>query len=209
MIAKERDSSERLVMFTDAVAAIALTLLILPLLETVNEVSSFEDLVHEHRSQFAALLLSFAVIFRFWWGHHRLFQHISRISGWLVVWSAVWTFAIVLLPIPTAVISAFHTSAGTVFFYGATLALSSGSLAALAWIGYRNPDLAEGRHPVPRERVVGNLSMFLAQVIATVVGCVFADTINFWAFFLMFLAGPIEHLLRTRWRSSAPATPTA
>ncbi|GIM93278.1 TMEM175 family protein [Paractinoplanes toevensis] len=54
MIAKERDGSERLVMFTDAVAAIALTLLILPLLETVAEVPSFDELVHEHRSQFGA-----------------------------------------------------------------------------------------------------------------------------------------------------------
>jgi hypothetical protein len=110
-------------------------------------------------------------------------------------------FAIVLLPIPTAVISAFSSSAGTVLFYGATLALSSGALTALAWTAYRHPELSEGRTPLPRERVLGNLSTFLTQVIATTVGCVFADAINYWAFFLMFLTGPIEHLIRSRWRS--------
>ena len=67
-------------------------------------------------------VLSCAVIFRLLWSHPRLFRHISRLSGWLVAWSAVWTFAIVLLPIPTAAISAFRTSAGTVLFYGASLA---------------------------------------------------------------------------------------
>jgi uncharacterized membrane protein len=198
---KDRDTSERLVMFTDAVAAIALTLLILPVLETVADVESFDVLVHEHVSQFGALLLSFAVIFRFWWAHHRLFRHISRLNGWLVVWSAIWTFAIVLLPIPTAVISALPSSGGTVFFYGATLALSSGSLTAIAWTAYRHPELSEGRTPLPRDKVLGNMSIFLTQVIATIVGCVFADQINYWAFFLMFLTGPVEYAIRSRWRS--------
>ncbi|MFD0521185.1 TMEM175 family protein [Paractinoplanes durhamensis] len=201
---EKRDSSERLVMFTDAVAAIAITLLILPLLETVAEAPSFDELVHEHRAQFGALLLSFAVIFRFWWAHHRLFRHISRLSGWLVVWSAVWTFAIVLLPIPTAVISAFSSSAGTVFFYGATLVLASGSLTALALIAYRNPELSEGRTPVPRDALLGNVTIFATQALATAVGCIFADRVNYWAFFLMFLTGPIERVVRRRWRS-APA----
>ncbi|MEU4241279.1 TMEM175 family protein [Actinoplanes sp. NPDC026619] len=205
MIEKEqRDSSERLVMFTDAVAAIALTLLILPLLETVAEVPSFDELIHDHKSQFGALVLSFAVIFRLWWSHHRLFRHISRLSGWLVAWSAVWTFAIVLLPIPTAVISAFHTSAGTVLFYGATLALSTAALAGIGLTVYRNPELSEGRTPLPRENVLINASFFVTQVIATIVGCVFPD-INFYAFFLMFLTGPLERLLLSRWHTRSSA----
>jgi uncharacterized membrane protein len=78
---------ERLVMFTDAVAAIAITLLILPLLETISEASgadSLGDLVHGHLGQFGAFVLSFAVIFRFWWGHHRVFGHVSRLRPTVV-----------------------------------------------------------------------------------------------------------------------------
>ncbi|WP_203820034.1 hypothetical protein [Paractinoplanes ferrugineus] len=43
------------------------------------------------------------------------------------------------LPSPTAVVSAFSPSTGTVLFYGATLVLCSGSPAVLAWFARRVP----------------------------------------------------------------------
>jgi uncharacterized membrane protein len=197
-------SSERLVMFTDAVAAIAITLLILPLLETISDAYAehppLGDLVHEHLGQFGAFVLSFAVIFRFWWGHHRLFGHLATINRVVVRWSVLWTFAIVFLPIPTAIIAAYRPSAASVGLYGGTLALASGSMAMLARYAYRHPELGAGRTPATREAALGNLTMFLTQVLATVIGAVFADTINFWAFLLMFLTNPVEHLIQSRWR---------
>ncbi|GAA0556664.1 hypothetical protein GCM10010172_44520 [Paractinoplanes ferrugineus] len=42
------------------------------------------------------------------------------------------------------------------------------------------PGLTEGRPPMPREKVLGYESIFLTQVLATIVGCVFAGTTNFW-----------------------------
>ncbi|WP_213009097.1 hypothetical protein [Paractinoplanes toevensis] len=33
------------------------------------------------------------------------------------------------------------------------------------------------------------MTIFLTQVLATIVGCVFADSVNYWAYFLMFLTG--------------------
>ncbi|MBM2617048.1 DUF1211 domain-containing protein [Actinoplanes sp. LDG1-06] len=193
-------SSERLVFFTDAVAAIAMTLLVLPLLDVITDLSEghpgLDELLRDHRLEFGAFLLSFSVIFRIWWAHHRIFRHVSRLNPRLVYLSALWTLAIVFLPIPTALITAYEPSPGTVAIYGGTLALASGSLALISGYARRHPELSDGRTPVPAEIVLGNLATFLVQLLATVVGAVFADRVNFWAFLLMFLTPLLERVLR-------------
>jgi uncharacterized membrane protein len=192
---------ERLVMFTDAVAAIAITLLILPLLETISEVSgegSVGDLVRENRLAFGAFALSFAVIFRFWWAHHRLFRHISILRPGLVGLSALWTFAIVFMPIPTAIVMAYSPSAGTVALYGASIVAVSGSLSAISFYARRHPEVSAGRSPETRREFVVHLTACGAQVVATVVGALLADTVNYWAFLLMFLIGPVERWIGSR-----------
>jgi uncharacterized membrane protein len=196
-------SAERLVFFTDAIAAIALTLLILPLLETVTgaggEHVPLDQLIHEHLGEFGSFVLSFAVIFRLWWSHHRMFQHVETLRPALVRASVIWAFAIVVLPISTAVIIAFPPSAGSVALYGGTLLVASGAMTVLALIVYRNPDLSEGRPPGTREEVLGNVTIFCVQLLSTVIGAVFHDRVNYWAFLLMFLTGPIESLIKARW----------
>ena len=195
---------ERLVLFTDAVAAIALTLLILPLLELIPEASAggtVGDLIREHRGEFGAFVLSFAVIFRFWWAHHRVFRHIARLRPALVGLSALWTFAIVFLPIPTAIITAYRPSVTSVALYGGTLVLASGSMTLLALYAYRHPELSEDRAPATREEVLGSAAVFVSQLLATVVGARFAGTVNYWAFLLLFLTGPVERAIKRRWRT--------
>jgi uncharacterized membrane protein len=197
----EEGSAERLVFFTDAVAAIAITLLILPLLDTIGEVSrdreTLGELVHHNLGQFAAFALSFGVIFRLWWAHHRLFRHIETIGPWIVRASILWTFSIALMPIPTAIITKYHPSAGSVGIYGGTLVLATGALTVMTWYAYRNPRLSGDRPPVRREDVLLTFLSFLVQILATVLGCL-VIRINFWAFLLLFLAGPLETLVETR-----------
>jgi uncharacterized membrane protein len=196
-------SAERLVVFTDAVAAIAITLLILPLMERVSEASSgkenFGHFVHQNLGEFGAFVLSFAVIFRLWWAHHELFRHITRLDIVVVRWSLLWTFAIVLLPIPTALITAYPPSAGTVALYGGALCLASGSLMMLGWHGRRHPELAGDATPVRREQVLASGGAFVAELLATVIGSLFAGRVNFWAFLLLFLTTPIQNTIKSRW----------
>jgi uncharacterized membrane protein len=197
-------SAERLVVFTDAVAAIAITLLILPLMESVSDAGGgeqkFDYFVRHHVGQFGAFVLSFAVIFRLWWANHELFRHIVRLDSSVVRWSLLWTFAIVLLPIPTALITAYRPSAGSVALYGGALCLASGSLMMLGRHGRRHPELAGDATPVRREQVLASAGAFVAELVATVIGSVFAERINFWAFLLLFLTNPIQNAIKSRWR---------
>jgi uncharacterized membrane protein len=197
-----KTGSERLVFFTDAVAAIAMTLLVLPLLDNIaeltDEVPPLGELLRDHASAFGAFLLSFAVIYRLWWAHHRVFAHLPMIRTPLVLLSAVWTLAIVCLPIPTQIITAYPTSPGSVALYGGTLALASGALTLISWYGRGHPELSGDQPPVPPANTLGNFSAFLGQVISTAVGAAFADTIGFYAFLLQFLTPLLERPLKNR-----------
>ena len=69
--------AERTKAFIDAAVAIALTLLILPLMESVGEVAGEgEDALtwlQDHRGQLVSFVLSFVLIALFWLIHHHLF----------------------------------------------------------------------------------------------------------------------------------------
>lgn len=197
-------------LFTDAVAAIALTLLVLPLGDTVIEEASdhsLGELIHEHLDQIGAFFLSFAVIFRFWWEHHRVFSHVSTLRLSLVLWSGLWVFSIVLLPIPTAIITAYPPTPASVAMYGGTLVLASGSIAMLALLVYRHPEVSKNRPRMTREEVLGEATSVAIQLLATVVGVIFAETVNYWAFLLIFLVSPLDRMVVTRWQRRVDETP--
>ena len=199
------DSAERLVFFTDAVVAIALTLLVLPLVDLVPEARrsapDLSSLLRENLAELGSFLLSFLVIFRFWWAHHQLFRHVSRLNGALMRWNVLWMLSIVFLPWPTAIITAYDTSPGTVLLYVGTLLVSSGSLTAMAVTVHRNPDLSTGRVRETRDEVLGSVTSVGALLLALVLGAAFPQTINFRALLLLFLSGPVEALVKRRWAS--------
>jgi uncharacterized membrane protein len=204
------DSSERLVVFVDAVVAIALTLLVLPLVELVPEgvrgTPPLGELLRENRDRLGSFLLSFLVIFQFWWAHHQLFRHVSRVRRSVVTLTLLWTLSIVFLPVPTAIITAYTPGPGPIALYIGTLLVTSGSLTLLTLTAYRHPELSEGRVPVDRDELLGSTTATLTLVLALVVGTVFAHSIGYFALLLMFLSNPVERLVKRRWRQAgAPA----
>jgi uncharacterized membrane protein len=204
----EESSPERLVLFTDAVAAIAITLLILPLLETVTSAAaehlSLDELLRGDRAEFGGFLLSFAVIFRLWWAHHRIFRRVSRLRMPIVLLSGLWTLAIVVLPVMTSIITNYHPSPATVALYTGTLVVSSGALTAISTYVMKHPEVSAGRSHATREDVVVSAVAFVLLLIAGVLGSVFADTINYWAILLLLLSSPVERLIKARWRTVQP-----
>lgn len=100
-------AAERPKAFVDAVVAIALTLLILPLMESVGEVAgSGEDTLDwlaDHRGQIVSFVLSFILIAMFWILHHRLFAGVHQVTSRLLWLLAAWMLTIVWLPVATAI----------------------------------------------------------------------------------------------------------
>lgn len=98
-------NTERLIFFSDAVVAIAITLLALDLHVPGGEHD--RDFWHDavlHGNDYLSFLISFAVIGNYWMGHHRLFGYVTRISGPLMRWNMLWLLTIVATPFATRII---------------------------------------------------------------------------------------------------------
>ena len=97
---------ERLVFFSDAVIAIAITLLALDLKieKQVEGKLQFSDILTSWE-RFAAFGLSFIIIAVFWKVHHDFFQYIKKVNNKLVWFNIIWLLFIVMLPFSSTLVS--------------------------------------------------------------------------------------------------------
>jgi uncharacterized membrane protein len=149
---------ERTIFFSDAVIAIAMTLLALDLkVPTVREGKSvYEDFTEKLSHEYLAFLISFAVIGMFWYRHHRLFQHIARLTTRMIILNLVALFAVVLMPFATRLTTDMGdgpaASWGTVFYAGLMCAWAAVYLL-MAWEAQRSGLWADTLPPA----AIGNM----------------------------------------------------
>lgn len=101
---------ERLVFFSDAVFAIAITLLVIeihpPHLERGASLPVQLEALAELLPNFIGFAVSFAVTGAFWAGHHRAFSLAGTYSPRVIVWNLFFLGAIAFMPFVTAFTSA-------------------------------------------------------------------------------------------------------
>jgi uncharacterized membrane protein len=101
-----RRAVERLSLFSDAVAAIAITLLALDLpVPGGATVSAIWSSVRQSGSSYVAFLISFAVIAAAWSHHHDLFRYAVDIDAGLRQLNVGWLLTIVLTPFATKLLT--------------------------------------------------------------------------------------------------------
>jgi uncharacterized membrane protein len=119
-------AAERLNFFSDAVVAIAITLLALDLPVPVGQGNA--DMwrsLGANVNDYAAFLISFAVIGGSWIGHHRTFGYLARVSAPLARWIMLWLLTIVVTPFATRTIVGDGAFAARFTLYAGVQALSS------------------------------------------------------------------------------------
>ncbi len=182
---------DRLVFFTDAISAIAITLLILPLVDLVAEVapdSTPGSFLGAHSPELLSFALSFAVIARLWYSHHQLFEHIERYDTRLVVLDILWAFTIVLLPLPTAMINRFATEPLVIGFYIGTMTVSALSLTAMTLLVRGDRRLQSTENPLGSDALGGISASATLFVVAFLLG-VLVPGMNYWALLVLFFSG--------------------
>jgi uncharacterized membrane protein len=117
---------ERVLFFTDAVVAIAITLLALDLRLDLpaNHKLVFADLLTPWKS-YVAFLLSFLNIAGFWQTHHRMYSHIGKMNESSIRLNVAWLFFIIVLPFATSVLSTHFGESPAIFLYSLNIFLIS------------------------------------------------------------------------------------
>jgi uncharacterized membrane protein len=170
-MAHEREASaERIILFSDGVLAIAITLLILPLTEIhPAEDATLADIVDENSAAFGAFALSFAVIANYWTIHNDLFRLLQRHNGRIVLLNMFWLAAIVFLPFPTALIAEGIDGCFAALYIGTLLAVSLLSLLIANHLAH-HPELTDGDEASEgRQHVVASAFSVGAILIALII----------------------------------------
>jgi uncharacterized membrane protein len=193
-------SPERLVFFSDAVVAIALTLLVLPLADAVPEAvskhASALEVITENQVKIYSFLLSFVVIARLWISHHRLFEQVKAYNYPLIVANLCWLLTIVVLPFPTEMIGGFADDRFTSAFYIGTVLAGFIFQLAMIVIIRGVPEIAES-HPgiSDRQRFAAAANTVILAVALALAALV--PGVSYFALLLLVLT-PVVSRLRYR-----------
>lgn len=194
---------DRLTFFTDAIAAIAMTLLIVPLVELATEASATTSttvFLRDNKYQLLAFVISFVVIAVLWIAHHRIFEGVGDYSPFLRGLILVWAFTIAFMPLPTALASESGDDRATIALYIGTMAASSLVLTTMVLVIRHDESLRRaGDYPSDRS-LSGGITTSSLFLLALVIGVAF-PSVGFLALLLLLLnvfVEPVVYRLVTR-----------
>jgi len=193
-----RFRTERFKAFVDAVGAIAMTLLILPLMESVSDAASDKlstvEFFVEHSGQLLSFGLSFTLIATFWMGHHRQYRDVEWITTPLLWINIAWMATIVWLPVPTAMIGQMDTDLLQPVVYIGTLILTQVTTLA-GWVYLlRHPDFTTTPVETLRAGVIGDLAAIILFLVALAIA-VFVQPYGYAGLLVLLLSGVVTKLL--------------
>ncbi|MEP6987042.1 MAG: TMEM175 family protein [Chloroflexota bacterium] len=115
---------ERLVMFTDGIFAIAITLLGLEI--RIPDLENRADLgqaIINLLPQIFVFALCFAMVGIFWLAHYSMFRHIERSDSRFMGLSLVYLMLIAFLPVPAGTLGRYGSEFPAVVFFALTMLL--------------------------------------------------------------------------------------
>jgi uncharacterized membrane protein len=165
---------ERVLFFSDAVFAIAITLLVIDLRVPVSSAIRSAHVLREAVPQMTGFGIGFALIGVFWLGHHSVFRQVVAMNGALTRLNLLFLGTIAFLPYPTALLSAAEGQVASTVFFAAWVA-AAGLTEAAVWLyalrvpGLVDPDLSrEQRRGVARRILVAPVVFVVSIPVALV-----------------------------------------
>lgn len=191
-------SAERFKAFVDAVVAIAMTLLILPLMESVSEAASDKlstaDFLNEHNGQLTSFVLSFVLIANSWIGHHRQYNQVDVITRPLLWINVAWMATIVWLPVPTAMLGQMDSDPLQAVLYIGTLILTQVTTLAARIYLLKHPGFTGHDPQRIRRGAMADIASILLFGVALVI-VITVGSIGYFALFLLALTGILARTL--------------
>jgi uncharacterized membrane protein len=148
---------ERISFFTDAIFAIAMTLLVIDIPrpegmkfsvgDGQTKTEAFDQLAHFLRSQvdaFYAYFLTFLILWIVWRQHHRLFDQFSRVTPRMVAWHFPLLLFAAFLPYASSIYGHYADNPMAALLYGVVVGAVLFSRTAIQAEGLRDGVLIEG-----------------------------------------------------------------
>jgi uncharacterized membrane protein len=126
------EGTDRMQFFSDAVFAIALTLLVLDIRLPETEPADLLPALLDLWPQYFAFALSFVIIGLNWISHHAKYRVIVRFDAGLIRGNFLLLFLVAIVPFPTSVLSEYGAQTPAVVLYAATVA-SLSIVQLLTW----------------------------------------------------------------------------
>ncbi len=169
--ARDTLAFHRVVNLSDAVFAIALTLLVLTLDVPTTELHRLSEALVDQFPQFVAFALSFGLVANLWWQHHRLLDLLEALEPGVIGINLVLLAFVALVPYPTSLlgVAPAHTVA-VVVFVGVFVVLTLLHLALLGRAGSQG--LVRGE--VPHERYLSLLAGYGVGAVVLLVAMLIA-----------------------------------
>jgi uncharacterized membrane protein len=193
-------SAERQLLFTDAVVAIAITLLALelPVPEGVTN-GEFWHQAWAGRNEYQSFLISFVVIWAHWSGHRRMFRSVAVFDRTLSSLNGLWLLMIVIIPFATKVIGGDGALQARFGLYAAIQTLTCVIFVLMAWRVKHARLYREGVPPARFDR-----SMLRSGILA--IGFAVSIPVSFvtgWAY-VCWVATPLIIDAVERWTRGRP-----
>jgi uncharacterized membrane protein len=188
-------AAERMVFFSDAVVAIAITLLAIDLPVPEGGTSAeLLDSLGENGFEYLAFFISFAVIANHWGVHHRIFRWVRRVDSPVVQLNGIWLLLVVLNPFLTRVLTDGDQTFLRFAMYATAQALQMLTMGAMVGVmarrGWFAPETPASLTRHGWVRSIAGASAFLISLPVYLL-------IGQWAFavwaLLPLLTGPILH----------------
>ena len=116
---------DRFVFFSDAVFAIAMTLLVVGIGIPHVASANLEHALHNKSDEILSFFISFLVIGYYWLAHHRFVAQIVSIDTGFMALNLAYLAAIAFTPFPTALVGVYTGHTISVVLYAATLGAAS------------------------------------------------------------------------------------
>ncbi|HEX3326790.1 MAG TPA: TMEM175 family protein [Actinomycetota bacterium] len=163
---------ERIAFFSDAVFAIAMTLLIFQLSVPHGSLATLDQALAARAPKLFSFALSFLVLGQYWMAHHRIFRHVRKYDSGLMWLNLLYLLGVAFLPFPTALLGNYFHSGRAGLYYGLSLFVPSAIGSAL-WFYARRRELLDDVPEVTRRQIetrsVATPPLFLLGALAALI----------------------------------------
>jgi uncharacterized membrane protein len=197
---------DRLVFFSDAVIAISITLIVLPLVDVAREPTggTAAEFFADNGPGLLAAGVSFLVIGSYWREHHRMFNKAIDFNRTLVTLNLLWLAGIAFLPLATVLqVGASRDDRLANIVYIGSIAVTTALLRSEEVVLARGGLLEPGAAPSTRQLAAHWTPVALTVLAAAVAAA--APQSGLYPLLLLLLGRPIERLLRPR--TAPPSSP--